>query len=408
MKMNEYYYKTEFTITNLPYEEDFLDVKVYDCEYLFHSKAYAKYEFERVDLLIQQGLLLRNVVDPSYKKASFNVSLSLVRRTERNEQQYFLQSSKETNQKNQKIEKRLIRTELLKAEKEFKAGYLRHTIPIYDRFFFRTKAHKTESNGPKETEVKEFKLFSGKKTRDYGRFEHALEAAINNFNSLWGSRFDYDGEKGDDIQVQLFLVERKNDVEEEQLLAYKNQRYPLEQPFSLELSEKSYMEYYALQSGQGIKFGIKPILWDKEKIQNYQKAGEADSLKLPEDFYDDLKIHIRIWNAMKFYYMVFQGTDWRNPKNVRTFLHHDLQYIRKDAIDFYEDLIYDQTAGSGSFHNLPKVSLILIRKENNNPLYIKTTDPSKEQFLLSNMREEKELLESLGYSLEEDDDYPHF
>ena len=409
IKKNLYHYRVIFSINNLTHEDDYLDVKEFNCDYLLHSETYAKEEFQRILQVIKKGPLPADLQDSSYQKANFNVALYLVRNDGRNEQKYLLKSREGINSKNTELENSILDKEYVELKAEYKKGLLRHPVPIYDKYVFRLKIIETKFYETREIEGRAFKIFS-KDNYGYETFEGALKEARYVHHFELDRRAGYDPEDGDYLQVQLFMIENSIDGEKERLLNDNDKEYPLEEALFKELSDKSFMEYYNLRyETPNLIFGTKPLLWTKPPTSNFQKEGAppVDLTQLTDDYYQDLPEHLKIWNSMDYYYLVFEGQNWKQPMKKRIFLHHNLQKIRQAAIDFFDNVILDHITGCNSSDNLPKVSLILIKKENNNPLYIKTADPSKERFIAPGMREEKEILESLGYSLEEDDDYPH-
>ncbi len=97
---------------------------------------------------------------------------------------------------------------------------------------------------------------------------------------------------------------------------------------------------------------------------------------------------------IEYVYEVYKGKLYTQPMQKKTFIHHDLLVARRLAFDFYEKAVEDS-------HPLEHTHLVLYsRLQIENPHYLMTTDPSREEYLEVHRKMEKEYLASQGFPTE--------
>ena len=352
---------------------------------LRHAKAYAEEEFSEAVRAIRSK---RSKAEATFSKSDLakpNVQLFLVENKQGIEQECFIRSIHKEDQANLGKEKLILEREKLETERMAKDGFLRHSTLITDLVFFHFQ--EVEIVDGKENEL----LSLEESLTGYASFDDAVkEYRDPKLIYLFYDRTRQPDPNNEVIKRCQMIIRNEG----------KSQKFPLEfspddptenglpEALQYELSDKYHFERIAsAQKGRSIQCGFIPVLWDRP----YEKPTE-NSHQLSWKDYGELTRFGAVLDSIEITYVVYLGTDRFNSDKKRVFNHHDLLQARNAAIEFYERAI----------KCFAKVTLVFFERQV--PFFeycIRSTNPSTRS--KGGNRKEKMLLQSLGYTLSDED-----
>ena len=381
MKNDRFYRIKLFTIP-LANGDKLPVVKEFKKNDLRHSKAYAEEEFSEAVRSIKSE---NSTAENTSNILKPDVQLFLVENKEGIEYEYFLRSIDKADQANIGKEKSVLQREKLETQRMAENGFLRHSILIGDLVFFH---------------FQELEIVEGIENELL-----SVEESLTGYTSFDDALKEY----RDPELIYLFYDRTRqpdpnNEVTKRSYMIIRNegetQEFPLElspdnptknglpEALQYELADKYHFERIAsAKKGRSVQCGFVPILWDRP----YQKPTE-NSPQLSWKDYEELARSAAVLDSIEITYVVYLGTNNYNSDQRRVFINHDLLQARDAAIEFYE-------RASKIF---AKVTLVYFQRLS--PFLehcIRSTIPSKG--FKAGRRNEKTLLESLGYSLSDDD-----
>lgn len=320
------YFKTQLLIQNIPEQEDHIEEENFKRDYLSHSYWAAREKFNRDKELIKSGKLLQDIIDPAFSQVTIHTKILFVQVKEGHEKETVVNTS-DTNEPTSDIAEAALDRDNINAQREYKKGHVRHTVPIEDIWHFEVERIKQLPGAAEEVEIKRLKLSI------YEEVQSAFREMSYLFYWEENEISGYDPEYGESLIIRKFLVHKDGDEESRLLLVENKDLYPLDPALAIEIEDKFNMECLAARNRkEGPFYGKNEVIYEIEPAYRKQQR----ELKDPKVTFAVL-LTFGDRNSPEFSEMIPYLYDETGGE--------DLFVAEEKAYEFYRDRYYDRTEG---------------------------------------------------------------